>query len=367
MFDDDNELDNNSENEEQSIMGFASALGATFDVEVDTEKIKNKEFEKLKSESDFAYDLPDWDDNELEEYQSPNLKELIAAGEDFSQGIIDEGELKKTIQKISNELNKTVKEFEEIRKGEPDSITAREQVVRIEKAFSMYKEAFNEMNLFFKDKNKEHIDKGIQIAKKATNRLYKSFMLLQESSDVTTTKVCVQCSTRNPSTRNVCEKCGAQLPKVDSTPGSQVEVTIGGDPSQQVYYTNPNFDRLYREATELKKGNFSAKDFKKTIDWLCNNLLTAKREYEKLDTSFMSEEERKMFGDVFVYTKKAFEEYDKAFVELRKYFDDNDSSHLDNGLRIAFEATQVIAQVEQFSKQVEKTLKELESKQKKDK
>jgi hypothetical protein len=139
-------------------------------------------------------------------------------------------------------------------------------------------------------------------------------------------------------------------------------MTVGAD--QQVYYTNPNFDRLYKEAMELKEGKFPPDKFKKTIEWLTKNLETARKEYEQLDTSFFTEEEEKMFGDVFVFAKRAFDEYDKAFTELKKYFDDKNVSHLDEGLKLAFQATQIIAQVEAFSSDVEKTLKELEAKQK---
>ncbi|HPZ08480.1 MAG TPA: hypothetical protein PL110_10230 [Candidatus Eremiobacteraeota bacterium] len=351
------------EDEEESIMDFASAFGETFEVEVDTEKIKDKEVEQFKSDTEFDMDLPEWDDSELQEYQSPHLKELISAGKGVCDGKVSDADLKKTIQKIAVELEKTVKEFEQIRKGEPDSITAREQVIRIERAFNLHRDAFKEMNLYFEDDNTKHIMDGLEMAQKATNRLYKSFLLLQESAIMASTKVCLQCGHRNPATLNLCEVCNAQLPKGAATPTSQIEVTVGAE--QQVYYTNPNFDRLYKEGMELKEGKFPPDKFKKTIDWLSKNLETARKEYEQLDTSFFTEEEQKMFGDVFIYAKKAFDEYEIAFNELKKYFDDKDVKHIDEGLRIAFQATQIIAQVEAFSADVEKTLRELESKQKK--
>jgi uncharacterized protein YicC (UPF0701 family) len=357
-----NEDDMEQEGNEDSIMGFASAFGESFDVEVDTEKLKDKEVEQLKSEKELASDLPDWDDDELQQYQSPHLKELTTVGKGVCDGKVSEAELKKTIQKITAELEKTIKEFEQIRKAEPDSLTAREQVIRIERAFNLHRDALKEMNFYFDDKKTKHILDGLTMAQKATNRLYKSFLLLQESSEIVATKVCLQCGHRNPATLNMCEVCNAQLPKGSGGPASQIEMTVGAD--QQVYYTNPNFDRLYKEAMELKEGKFPPDKFKKTIEWLTKNLETARKEYEQLDTSFFTEEEEKMFGDVFVFAKRAFDEYDKAFTELKKYFDDNNVSHLDEGLKLAFQATQIIAQVEAFSADVEKTLKELEAKQK---
>jgi len=361
------DVENGEEEEgEESIMGFASALGESFDVEVDTEQLKEKELEKFKSDKDFDMDLPEWDDEELPDYESPNLKELTEIVNAVCNGESSDAELKKTIKKISSELAKTIQEFEQIRKGEPDSITAREQVIRIERAFNLHREAFEEMELYFEEQDQQHILDGLDMARRATNRLYKSFMLLQESADIAATKVCVQCGFRNSSNLNVCDQCGAQLPKRTDTPASQVEVTMGGAQAEQIYYTNPNFDRLYKEVMDVKAGKLPPDKLRKTIDWLNKNLETARKEYEQLDTSFFTEEEEKMLGDVFVYAKKSFEEYDRAFKELRKYFDDKVQEHLDEGLRIAFQATQIIAQVEQFSSDVEKTLRELEEKQKKE-
>ena len=353
--------------DEGSIMGFASALGESFEVEVDTEQLKDKELEQFKSDSELDLDLPEWDDDDLPDYESPNLKELTEVGNAVCNGEATEADFKNIIKKISAELEKTIAEFEQIRKGEPDSITAREQVVRIERAFNLHRDAFEEMSLYFEDKDEQHILDGIDMARRATNRLYKSFMLLQESAEIATTKICVQCGFRNPSTLNICDQCGAQLPKGAGTPVSQVEVNEGvPEPQDQTYYTNPNFDRLYKEVTELKEGKIKPEKLKNTIDWLSRNLETARKEYEQLDTSFFTEQEEKMFGDVFVYAVKSFDEYERAFTELKKYFDDKNVEHLDAGLRVAFQATQIIAQVEQFSSDVEKTLKELEEKQKKD-
>lgn len=364
-FDDMDYEDEEEGEEDEPIMGFASALGETFEVEVDTDQIKDKELEQMKTDKDLDGDLPDWNDDELPDYESPNLKELTDAGHGVCDGEVSDEDFKKVIKKISAELDKTISEFEQIRKGEPDSITAREQVIRIERAFSLHKDAFKEINLYFGDGDDQHILDGLEIARKATNRLYKSFMLLQESAEIAATRVCVQCGFRCPGTVNVCEQCGAQLPRVGTTQASQYEMTMGGDPQQEpVYYTNPNFDRLYKEVTELKAGKLGSDKLKKTLDWLSKNLETARKEYEQLDTSFFTEEEEKMFGDVFVYAKKSFDEYDRAFTEMKKYFKDDDQVHLDEGLKIAFQATQIIAQVEQFSSEVEKTLKELEQKQK---
>jgi len=350
-----------NERNEHPLEDFASAMESAFDVEVSKEIIEETKVEELFDEEKLAEVLPDWKDEELEEYQSPNLKKLLDAGKGVCEGVVSDAELKKVVAEVKAELEKTIEEFSNIKKStKPDSLTAREQVIRIERAFALHRDALEEINRYFKDGDTGHILNGLDMAQRATNRLYKSFLLLQQAAEVATTRMCIKCGHRNPLGANVCENCGAQLPKMEEKPVSAVELMVGAE--EQKYYTSPHLDRLIKEVDMLKKGEISPEKFSATIDFMLNNLSVVKKEYRSLDTSFFTEEEKKMFGDLFTSSEKAIEAYEGALQEMKRYFSDSNIAHLDNGLRLAFEATQVIARVHEFAKEVEKNLSELEKK-----
>ncbi|MEQ8170970.1 MAG: hypothetical protein ABRQ38_18920 [Candidatus Eremiobacterota bacterium] len=319
--------------DENRVEDFASAMGAAFDVEISRETVEEEKVEELAEEK-LENILPDWQDEELEDYESPSLKKLLAAGKGVCRGSVSSRELQTVLQDVRKELDKAIKGFAEVKEaGKMKSFTEQELMVRIDRAFDLHKEALDEINKYFTDKNNDHIMDGLDLARSAVNRLYKSFVLFNQT----------KWGDNSLGARQ--GWAGAsRLAKSIEMEESNVDIVIGGE--NKKYYTNPNFERLRQELEMLKGGKISEEKFAATIDWMLDNIASARKDSKAIDKSSLTGDNAKIIEEVLAATLEALDTYEKGLEEMKKYFTDKVSVHLDKGFRMAFEATQVISQIQ---------------------
>jgi len=335
--------------DENRVEDFASAMGAAFDVEVSRETVEEEKVEELAEEK-LENILPDWKDEELDDYESPSLKKLLDAGKGVCKGTVPARELQTVLQDVRKELDKAIKGFAEVKEaGKMTSFTEQELMVRIDRAFDLHKEALNEINKYFTDKNNDHILDGLDLARSAVNRLYKSFVLLNQTKWGDNTLGARQ------------GWAGAsKLAKSIEMEESNVDIVIGGE--NKKYYTNPNFERVRQELDMLKAGKLSEEKFAATIDWMIDNIASARKDSKAIDKSSLTGDNAKIIEEVLKATLEALDTYEKGLEEMKKYFTDKISVHLDKGFRMAFEATQVISQIQLASEPAKEKDKKEESK-----
>jgi hypothetical protein len=322
------------EKDKDSVENFASAMGAAFDVEVSRETVEEVKLEEMAEEK-LENILPDWKDEELEDYESPYLKRLLATGKGVCKGTVPDIDLQKLLQDIRKELDKAIKGFAEVKEaGRMKSFNEQELMVRIDRAFDLHIEALNEINKYFKDKNNEHILDGIELVQSAINRLYKSFVLLNQTKWGDNSMAAPKKETWAGASK---------FTKSMDMEESNVDIVIG---ETKKYYTNPNFDKVRQELDLLKAGKISEEKFASTIDWMIDNIATSRKDSKAIDKSSFSGEEAKILEDVLAATLEALDAYEQGLEEMKKYFADKVTIHLDKGLRMAFDATQVIAQIQ---------------------
>ncbi|HPZ06891.1 MAG TPA: hypothetical protein PL110_02150 [Candidatus Eremiobacteraeota bacterium] len=323
--------------DKEKLEGFLFAMEEAFDGDVSLEAIEQseEEFEELVEEPEEVF--VDWQDEELDEYISSLLKKLLDAGNELCKGKITGTEFKKVLDEMESELNETINTFEEIKEtSEVETFTGREQLVRIEWAFDLHREGLEEINKYFEDKNNDHILDGLDMVQSATNRLHKSFTLLKKLKE---TK-----KRRKASWPDV-----ARISKIKEE--STVDIVIG---ENKKYYTCPNLERLKKESDMLKENKITKEKFSATLNWMEDNIKTARRDYKKIDKSLFNHEELQLLEEVFLSTEEVFDTYEEALEEMKKYFNDNKAKHLDNGLYMAFEATQIMASIQKISEELEK-------------
>ncbi len=318
--------------DENRVEDFASAMGAAFDVEVSRETVEEEKIEELAEEK-LENILPDWEDEELEDYESPSLKKLLDSGKGVCKGTVSARDFQSVLQEVKTELDKAIKGFAEVKEaGKMTSFTEQELMVRIDRAFDLHKEALNEIDKYFADKNNEHILDGLDLARSAVNRLYKSFVLLNQTKWGDNSLGARQGWAGS-----------SKLAKSIEMEESNVDIVIG---ENKKYYTNPNFERVRQELDMLKAGKLSEEKFAATIDWMIDNIASARKDSKAIDKSSLTGDNAKIIEEVLKATLEALDTYEKGLEEMKKYFTDKVSVHLDKGFRMAFEATQVISQIQ---------------------
>ncbi len=315
-----------------------SAIGNAFDIEIPEDKIYEEEPEELFDEEDFDETIPDWEDEELEDYETLELRELMEIGKGVCRGTVADEELGEVIEYLREKLHEEMSSFNEIKEiYKNDSFVIRELLVRIDRAFKLYNESLDEIDTYFTDGDSDHILEGMDLASSAINRLYTSMLLLQEEE-----------SEDEDEEEDFFEE---EIKKMDTAWKTKISGSIPDDSNyydisdeEEEYYTNPNFERLKSEVELLKEGKISEERFLSTLKWMTSNLVSGRKDFEDIESP--STVEDKYLETVITNALDAFRIYEHGLKKMEKFFLDKDPVHLDDGLDMAFEATQIIAQLE---------------------
>lgn len=315
-----------SKEDGKSFQGFESAIYSAFNVEVSEEKKEEKSEEEL---------LSDQDNGEPEDYNAPVLRKLFSAGKAVCRGKISDEDFKKIVDEMNYRLDRTIKQFSGISNIKASTFTGREEAIKINKSFSLNKEGLEEIYRYFEDCDTDHILDGLDIIQIAVNGLRKSFLLLK---DIEKDRDFL---TDNP-----------MLPKkhhrISCEQENSVELILG----KEKYYTSPNLEKLRNEVRLLKDGKINKEKFSETLHWMENILLKAKKQCKNIKLTYDNEEseEIKLIEYASLSAEELFESYEEALEEMKRYFVDNNSIHLDKGLQMAFEATQIIDDIQKLYK-----------------
>ena len=327
----------NSGGREENFDDIFSAIGDAFNIDIPEDRIAEEDEEELLDEEDFDEILSDWEDEELEDYETLELRELMEIGKGVCRGIIPDEELEELLGYLREKLHGDLSYFDEIKEAHKNaSFVIRELLVRIDRAFKLYSEALDEIDKYFTDRDSDHILEGMDLAVSAVSRLYTSFLLLQEEAF------------EDEDEDDFFEE---EIKKMDTAWKSKISEIIPEDDNyydtldeEEEYYTNPNFERLKSEVELLKEGKINEERFSSTLKWMSSNLESGRKDFE--DISSPSSEEDKYLDTVITNALDAFRIYEHGLREMEKFFSDKDFVHLDNGLDMAFEATQIIAQLQ---------------------
>ncbi len=315
-----------------------SAIGDAFDIDIPDDKTYEEEPEELFDEEDFDETIPDWEDEELEDYETPELRELMDTGKGVCRGTVADEELGEVLEYLREKLHEEVSSFNEIKEiYKNDSFVIRELLVRIDRAFKLYNESIDEIERYFTDGDIDHILEGMDLASSAINRLYTSLIVLQEEE--------------NEEEYEDEDFFEEEIKKMDMAWKTKISGSIPDDGNyyeisdeEEEYYTNPNFERLKSEVELLKEGKISEERFSSTLKWMTSNLVSGRKDFEDIESPSSAED--KYLETVITNGLDAFRIYEAGLRKMEKFFLDKDPVHLDDGLDMAFEATQIIAQLE---------------------
>lgn len=323
------------EQDKKKLEGLLSAMRSASDINI-SEEILEEDEEEGPPEDNPEESLPDWEEDELEDFETPEIRELIEIGKGLCKGTVSEEELEELLDYLNEELTKYLTEFYKIKKSyTSDSFMIKELIIRIERAFKMYREGLEEIDSFFEDEDIDHIMDGLITVQSSINRLYKAFHIIEEREEF---------SQEDDGEEDILWKAPS-LSRVPVDSESIYDMVI--DDEEDEYYTNPNFEKLKEAVEKFGEDRITGEEFLSVLDWMEKNITEGREDIEEIDISDIKAGEDELIPYMVKNSLEAFDLYEKGLEEIRRFLMDRNPLHLDNGLGMAFEAVQELGRIEE--------------------
>ena len=268
--------------------------------------------------------------------------------------------------------------------GKTNSLVILEELPKTREIIDQHDEMMDRFDEVLEDFSEETVRSILEDFADVVDRLEASSQVFIEAAEREGKLVCVQCGHANPPTNRTCESCAGMLPQmVDPTMFSQstfeLEERSGLEGEEEDdYHMGINTYRLFESAYNFYEGQIDEESFRKEIDKSRRTVessedgvaaLTAREITEKQE-EMMTPEQLQTFRDsqeMFMETKHLLEEGMDEWLEGLEYFEQYiESRHrptLETGIQLIFVASQKIHKVHKLGEMAEKTLAEIEDKE----
>lgn len=268
--------------------------------------------------------------------------------------------------------------------GKTNSLVILEELPKTREIIDQHDEMMERFEEVFEDFSEEAMRPLLEDFIDVIDRLEASSQVFMEAAEREGKLVCVQCGHANPPTNRTCESCAGKLPQmVDPTMFSQstfeLEERSGlEEAAEDDYHMGINTYRLFEAAYNFYEGHIDEDAFRNEIEKSRRTVeasedgvaaLTA-REITDKQEEMMTPEQLQTFRDsqeMFLETKHLLEEGMDEWLEGLEHFEEYiESRHrptLEHGIQLIFVASQKIDKVHKLGEIAEKTLAEIEEKE----
>lgn len=155
--------------------------------------------------------------------------------------------------------------------------------------------------------------------------------------------LCPKCKTDNEETRLTCFRCGMILPKIGTLPTTaQSEVNVIIDDNLEAEEIVKASDCIFlTHLQEFKDAIISQQTDESNYQTQLDNIKQETKYILDLLNSF-SEEEKKWMQNGLIKIEESYNKFQDSFDQFSLYFDDKNSSHLDEGLSLAVQASKLL-------------------------
>ncbi|OQA19243.1 MAG: hypothetical protein BWY64_01013 [bacterium ADurb.Bin363] len=280
--------------------------------------------------------------------KSPLMSELILAVKAVHKGELPYEALKEKINFLKEFIESTKKQIYPL-SWNPDSVTFLEEYEKVLININLYQEGLN----YLKNRDKHHIEKGIDIILKATEKLFTSLGLLYESADIITKVICLRCGHKNSLYRDTCAICRSLLPKVAQT-GTDGKHTETYEIKNFEYIITDNLKELMEVTKEIEDGKITKKDF--------NNILKEMEKKLKHVRDELKGKNMKIIPEIYRLFKDSLKDMKHGIKIMKNYTKDENPDHLDTGLNEIFEASRKISTLQNLGIEAERELSRRDAK-----
>ncbi|MEQ8191552.1 MAG: hypothetical protein ABRQ39_26535 [Candidatus Eremiobacterota bacterium] len=295
--------------------------------------------------------------------KSPLLNELIIAAEEIINEIPGEkltsameAPEKEGVKKFSSKNISSEKRLEEkinfliefteaterqICSLDCDTVTLVKEYPVIRENLSIFKEGLEETGLYFQDRQKEHIEKGIHMAAGAAENLFCSLGLLYEASDIITKIICLKCGHKNSSHGSYCAMCRTLLPGA-----------VPSDEKYEIknfeYIITDNFNNLLEGARKIEYGEISDSEFIDILDSMEEKLAHSRFNFNLIQNK------NGIIDEIFLYVEEYLKNIENGIKQMRLYKEKPE--YLDKGLGAVFEASKILNEIQLLAIEAEREI-----------
>ncbi len=282
--------------------------------------------------------------------RSPLLNELIISARKITGEISSEEEIaqgKGLKEKLHFLIAFTEATERQIYSLDCDTVTFVKEYPVIKKNLSLFKEGLHEACLYFQDRQKKHIEKGINMSAGATDKLFSSLALLYEASDIITKIICLKCGHKNSSHGSYCALCRTLLPG-----------TLPSDETYEIknfeYIITDNFNNLLEGARQIEAGAISDTEFTDILNSMEERLSRLRVKFNLIEHKAIKT------GDMFLYVEEYLKNIEQGIKQMRLYKEKPE--YLDKGLTVIFEASKIFNEIQSLAVEAEREIAERKGK-----
>ena len=312
---------------------------------------------------------------------SPPVNELLRIGKGVLKGDFQSIDLQRRYEVVETLYSETYSNVEKISKNPPDTKAMEEQLPIIMEALKLFREGLDDIKEYFGHINKKEeeeeeeeeteeeefdLDKilggGLDKIQEASQKICEAQLAIKEGIDKAMEEDSkkTEWQSKFPGVRpptSVGEGLDIKVGETQAPPPPQEE-------QEQVQLAvPPNYKKVYDAAWAVSKNEITVEEFLKAIDTLASTVKKNMADLPKLvKPNDLNEEEDKFFEESKQNLVDGMEGTITGLNELKKYVDDKDVTHLENGLATIMVAGDMLYRIQVIGDEVAKKMQEAKKK-----
>ncbi len=307
--------------------------------------------------------------------ESPFVNWVIHAAEGVKAGLYPSQVLKEALDFLESNVREARRQFESSAQVPVSSALLQDEIPRTLEAFDLHDEAIAQMRATLPGPTPEQLDAGIAALSHAVSSLKGSADVYQNVADREGKVLCPRCGEPNLPDLRVCTKCSGPLPRVadpqfNQGAASTFEVRETDEPRPEqapdMVMTN-HLKRLFDACEAIEQKQITAEEFLEVIDWAEGLLEQGESQLESMPrpgipTGLSEEEEQSLHeqlglvDETVELLEQGIQEFRSGLDVMRTYVDKRQRDTLVTGIRVVWEGSQKIYQVQrmgQLAEQIE--------------
>jgi hypothetical protein len=289
----------------------------------------------------------------------PYQNELMHLGYGVMKGTISSSAFRDRLDALKVSIRSFYDHFDHLapHPGERDFFEAHRQ--EIKKAFRAYLKGLDETALYFSDGRLEHIKKGLEATKEASDQVLHFQHALTEAGEGPKKKLCFKCGKENEASSRCCTSCSAAFPVFEGNALSGMDIRLDTDGNVHTSsHVETGFSKKLTSAVaSVKEGAMTTEKFRSYLDDVEQKAIKGTKDKERLGearTLFHELPSLDVLEEIDDLMMMGFSEVLEGVEQMRRYFTDGDESHLTFGLESALSGADRIARVQVITEQVKK-------------
>jgi len=280
----------------------------------------------------------------------PYQNELMRTGHGVITGTISPSALRERVEGMKMMVRGFYEHFDSLAPHPREREYFDEHRGSVKKALKKYLEGLDEMALYFSDNKQEHVRKGMEMTREASEKVLELQRGLEKAGQGPVSKLCFKCGRENEAPARHCIHCSAVFPSFDGSPPPGVDLRMDreGNVKAARHIETELTRKISSAAASVRDGSMAGEKFGALLDELEKKARQSLKDKERLGRA------QELFGDlpsadVLVeiddMMAAGFADVLEGIEQMRRYLGSGDESHLAFGLESVLTGTDRLAHV----------------------